>query len=62
MCYYKLVKYKRGNENMFILFAIVWLFFASINAWSKGDDSMSWFVVLIIILFIIGSIGALVMD
>lgn len=47
---------------MIILFAIAWLFFASLNAWSKGDDSMSWFVVLIIILLIIGAIGAIVAD
>ena len=34
----------------------VGLFFLSFNAWMDGDDSMAWYVVLVVALIIIGSI------
>lgn len=32
------------------------LFFLSLNAWMDGDDSMAWYVVLVVALIVIGSI------
>lgn len=32
------------------------LFFLSLNAWMEGDSSMAWYVILVVVLIIIGSI------
>lgn len=38
--------------------AFVGLFFASVFAWMDGDDSMAWYVILVIAIFAIGAIGS----
>lgn len=32
------------------------LFFCSLFAWIGGDDSMSWFVILVVAIFVIGAL------
>ncbi len=43
---------------MELIIGIIILFFASVDAWQKGDDSMSRFVILVLIIVGICVIGA----
>lgn len=37
--------------------ALILIFILSAIAWTRGDNSMSWFVISVIVLFVVGAIG-----
>jgi len=39
-------------------FALILLFIMSLNAWMDGDDSMSWYVIIVVIFFVCASLFA----
>jgi len=41
---------------MELFIGLAFLFFASLSAWIKGDDSMSWYVILCVVIVIIGMV------
>lgn len=47
---------KKNFKKGAVLMGFIGLFFLSLNAWMDGDDSMAWYVVLVVVLIIIGSI------
>ena len=48
--------YGKKVLKMGLFIGLAFLFFASLSAWIKGDDSMSWFVILCIAVVVLGVI------
>ena len=48
--------YGKKVLKMELFIGLAFLFFASLSAWIKGDDSMSWYVILCVVIVIIGMV------